>query len=287
MTPSRGATTTCASIPVPFVGGCHTPAVHLRSPGRIVHAQETLRRLETDCGNCESTHHEFGLAQKAYLDWVDGADGQLRSVFADHEAADALVSRAYWEIQRLSDATPGAWQVLRREIRSQAGRLRAMQHQLAELHEFVERPGDLVVLDTSALIQGEWFEHYDWPAELDVGPVVRLVVPIVVIEELDDLKDRERRPRVRDRSRRLLRRFRELGVPQGPAPIRDDVTIEIFVDDDWHRRLSNNDGEIIEQAKLLEALTGRPARLVCIDAAMEVRGCRRGLNVTAMRMVDE
>jgi PIN domain len=251
------------------------------------HALETLRRLEIDGGNCESAHSEFRRAQKAYLDWVDDADGQLRSLFVDPEPADGLVSRTYWEIQRLSDATPGAWQVLRRELKAQSERLQAMQRRLTDQKDFAERPGELVVVDTSALVQGEWFEHFNWPAELDLGPLVRLVVPIVVIEELDDLKDRERRQRVRDRARRVLRRFRELGLAREPAQIRDKVTIEIFVDDDWQRRMPNNDGEIIEQAKLLEALTGRPVRLVCVDAAMEVRGCRRGLTVTAMPMVDE
>jgi hypothetical protein len=40
------------------------------------HAHQTLRRLEIDRSDCESAHSEFRRAQKAYLNWVDDADGQ-------------------------------------------------------------------------------------------------------------------------------------------------------------------------------------------------------------------
>lgn len=257
--------------------------MYLRNPGRFDDAQDTLRLL-SDCGNCESAYNAFDRAQKAYLNWVDETDGQLRSLFADPEPADGLFSRAFWEIQRLNDTIPGAWQVLRRELKAQSERLQAMQHQLAGLKEFADRPGHLVVVDTSALIQGEWFEHVDWSTLLDLRPHVRIVIPIVVVEELDRLKDRERRSRAGDRSRRVLRKLRDLGAAHAgqPIPIRDKITVEVLLDDDWHQRRPNHDGEIIDQAKLLKAATGRPVRLVCVDASMEFRARQHGLTVTEM-----
>lgn len=258
--------------------------VYLRNPGRFDDAQDMLRRLMFECGNCESAYNAFDGAQKAYLNWVGEADGQLRSLFVDPEPADGLTSRSFWEIQRLNDTIPGAWQVLRRELKAQSARLQEIQHRLAELKEFADRPGHLVVVDTSALVQGEWFEHVDWSTLLDIPPHIRIVIPIVVVEELDELKDLERRNRAGDRSRRVLRRLRDLGSAHAgqAVPIRDKVTVEVLLDDDWHQRRPNHDGEIIDQAKRLTAATGRPVRLVCVDASMEFRARQHGLTVTEM-----
>jgi len=87
---------------------------------------------------------------------------------------------------------------------------------LAGLKEFVNRDGHIVVPDTSALVRGIWFEDFDWPTELGLTPV-RIVIPILVIEELDLLKDRERTTKAGDRARRVVRRLRDLcgAVPPG------------------------------------------------------------------------
>ena len=41
-------------------------------------------------------------------------------------------------------------------------------------------------------------------------------------------------------------------------PDRADVTIEVLLDDGWHRRMPNNDGEIIDEALSAREITGRP-----------------------------
>jgi len=148
-----------------------------------------------------------------------------------------------------------------------------------------------VVPDTSALVRGVWFEDLDWPAELKLSPTVRIVVPILVVEELDRLKDRERITKAGDRARRVLRRLRTLCAAVSPGhpaklPQRTGVTIEVLVDDDWHQRRPN-DAEIIDQALLVKALTGQDVRLVCVDAAMEFRARQHGLTVFAMPTHDD
>ena len=157
---------------------------------------------------------------------------------------------------------------------------------MAGLKEFVNRDGHIVVPDTSALVRGIWFEDFDWPTELGLTPV-RIVIPILVIEELDLLKDRERTTKAGDRARRVVRRLRDLcgAVPPGhPAnlPTRTNITVEVLLDDDRHTRRPNHDGEIIEQARLVKALTGQNVRFICVDAAMEFRARQHGLTVLAM-----
>jgi predicted ribonuclease YlaK len=118
---------------------------------------------------------------------------------------------------------------------------------------FLARPGRIVVLDTSALMEGVLFTGYDWHA-LDAGlaaEAVRLIVPILVIEELNGLKRTRDRQQKAD-AREVLRAMWALHstTPTVPAalPQAANVTIEIYLDGDWHKRRDNNDGEIIDQA---------------------------------------
>jgi hypothetical protein len=121
------------------------------------------------------------------------------------------------------------------------------------LNSFIEWPGLIVVPDTSAFVEGMYFTDLNWQELADVDPhePVRLVVPILVIEELDELK--RGRDRIRDRARSVLRRLWELNSNQKqPAVIPGSrpVTVDVLADDLWHVRLPVNDTEIIERAPL-------------------------------------
>lgn len=270
--------------------------MHLRSPGGIDHAIETLRGLQAECDSCGSSFHDFEPSRNQYIKWVDNAYQQLRSLFADDRLAEGLLGRSFFELQRIDADTsrsgPAAWTMLTREVRVQLERLQAAEDHLRKLKVFAERPGEIVLPDTSALVRGVWFEHFDWATELALPSPVRLVVPILVVEELDNLKDRERATKAADRARRVLKRLRELCgavFPGHPAPIPDraGTTIEVLVDDDWHERRPNNDGEIVHQVQYIGALTGKDVTLVCVDAAMEFRARSRGVRAWSMPLSDE
>jgi hypothetical protein len=266
--------------------------MHLRNPGTIDAAIQTLTQLKIDCDNCRSGYTSFLDARKAYLNWVDTAYGQLHSLVVNGDLADGLYSPFFFEICRMDAGTRPAWTLLRRELQTQSERLQAALEKLAGLKAFAGRNGHIVVPDTSALVQGVWLEDFDWPAELGLTPPVRLVIPILVIEELDKLKDQERKSKAGDRARRVVRHLRALcgPVPPGhPAGLqkRKNVTVEVLLDEDWHARRPNNDGEIVDQALLVKALTGQDVRLVCVDAAMEFRARQHGLTVSAMPTPEE
>ena len=86
-----------------------------------------------------------------------------------------------------------------------------------KLRPFIERPGSLLILDTSAFIEGEYFTDLDWHglAGLQAGGPVRLIAPRIVIDELDYLK-RDRR--AGDSARSVLHRLWELRDGAGTAP---------------------------------------------------------------------
>jgi hypothetical protein len=266
--------------------------MRLRNPGAgaIDAAAETLMQLKYGCENCRSAI-TFDEGKNAYLSWVEQAYAQLRSLFVDGGFADGLHSRFFWEIRRMDNTSPRPFELLNREVQTQSDRLQAIRDRLLGYKEFASRAGHIAIPDTSALVEGVWFEDFDWPAALGLTSTVRIVVLILVVEELDKLKDSVRTSKAGDRARRVLRRLRALcgAVPPGhPAhlPTRTNVTIEVLIDDDWHQRRPNNDGEIIDQALLVKAVTGQDVTLVCVDAAMEFRARQHGVTVLAMPIPD-
>lgn len=159
--------------------------------------------------------------------------------------------------------------------------------ELAQQQAFLRHPGRLVVLDTSALMEGVFFTEFDWHS-LDLTlqhETVRLIVLSVVTEELDELK---RRPGVRQRARarrvltELWNLHRSLPTEPAPLPQHSDVTIEVVLDDGWHQRMPNNDGEIIDQAVALCELAGQPVILTAGDYTQLYRAAPVGLTAVLM-----
>jgi rRNA-processing protein FCF1 len=182
--------------------------------------------------------------------------------------------------------------LLHREWQEWDARLDRLLTGLEALRAFLQRPGRLVVLDTSALMEGVFFTEFDWhklDASLAGGPV-RLIVPSLVTEELDELK-RHRDGRVKAKARRVLTGLWELHrtKPSAPAllPGRAEVTIEVLLDTGWHHRMPNNDGEIIDQALGLRELTGAPVILAAADYTMLYRAAPAGLSAFLMPRPDE
>lgn len=271
----------------------HACRMRLRAPGAIGPAIQTLQELAHGCRNSTSTTSGVHDARDRYLRWVDDAFAQLKSLFREGTLAEGLHSALYWRIFQIHEGWTRPWDLLLREVNTQCGRLEQTISELTALKEFVEHDGRILVIDTSALVEGGFFEELDWVGEFQSpGSRVRIVIPIIVIEELDDLKDRERKEAVGERARKVLRRMLDLSRDCSPGtpvniPKRKNVTFEIFLDDDWHRRMPNNDSEIIDQALLVKELTGQDVGLVTGDASMEFRARRQGLRTFTMRTPQE
>ena len=191
---------------------------------------------------------------------------ELRSLFPDGEAAASLyVSQARVRDVNLDTMPHG---VLNHEIDVWLDRLNEMISELNRLQRFIERPGLIVVPDTSTFIEGVYFTELNWQelADVDQREPVRLVVPILVVEELDELK--RARDRTRDRARSVLRRLWDLNSDAKQAaliPGNRPVTVEVLADDSWHVRRPVNDNEIIERALFVQEITSRDVILAAGD----------------------
>jgi rRNA-processing protein FCF1 len=238
-----------------------------------------------------NTAAETGAARKdAFLTWFDQwATPQLGNHFPPTEGIFADVAESY---NRLALAPEMSLRqlngLLDREWKAWDASLQRLLDELTGLRPFLLRLGRLVVLDTSALMEGAFFTGYDWHG-LDSSlqaENVRLVVPSLVIEELDDLKRPYRPERQRAQARKVLTALWDLhrAKPAEPAvlPSAADVTIEVLLDGGWHQRMPNNDGEIIDQAVALKELTGQQVILVSGDYTQLYRASPAGLTAVLM-----
>ncbi|TQJ54653.1 PIN domain-containing protein [Streptomyces sp. SLBN-115] len=254
--------------------------MHLRNVGAIDAAELTLQQLKNECGNLRNSTAVVS-ARDNYLSWVEKADSQFRSLFDDESMADDLYSAAYWEIRRITQVTPRPYPLIHGEIENRIRDIEAALALLTRMRTFVSHPGSIVVPDTSAFIQGEIFTDLVWPTKMGVKGSVRLVVPIIVVEQLDRLKDGGN-TRAGDRARKVLKRLRgqrRAAGPGIPAQVRDKVTVEIFLDDGWQQRHPIADDEIIQQALKIQKIVPHEITLACVDAGMEFRALENGLKV--------
>ncbi len=158
--------------------------------------------------------------------------------------------------------------------------------------------GHYVVPDTSFFIK-----HEQKLEEVDFGPLINVwesditvLVPIVVVDELDrlkEIKDQHKRWRAGYTLAVLDRLFEtptdrarlQAGavVPGPDGRTRSQVTIELFFDPPGHVRLPIVDDEIIDRALAIQALADRPVTLLTYDTGQSTRARSAGLQVVKLR----
>ncbi|MFE1130130.1 PIN domain-containing protein [Streptomyces albidoflavus] len=130
--------------------------------------------------------------------------------------------------------------------------------------------------------------------ELPAGEDVHVLFPIVVVDELDRLKESgSRHPRWR--AGHTLGRLDEVitsgttGVLR-PRAVGDrvagQITVEIVMDAPGHVRQPNADDEIIERAATVQSVAGREVRLLTCDTGQATRGRIAGLKVKKLRSTE-
>ncbi|MFD7615801.1 PIN domain-containing protein [Streptomyces sp. NPDC059802] len=130
----------------------------------------------------------------------------------------------------------------------------------------------------------------------DLGPrEIRLVFPMAVVDELDNLKQSKDR-QTRWRAGYTLAVLDDVIHGTGPAvmtrkgyapPSYDglafDVSLEIVFDPPAHTRLPITDDEIVSRTVALEALVAAPVTLLTYDTAMSMRARMAGLKTMKFR----
>ena len=137
-----------------------------------------------------------------------------------------------------------------------------------------------MVIDTNVFLHFEHFLRFDWPSLLAEDSVV-LVLPLVVLDELDKAKEAPRKA-LRRRAAQVLVDLDEYLIEAPTKTPRDGVDIALLADESSHIPFTHGDTEIIDRAVLLgQLLPGRTA-LISGDRGMSARARSRSLEVLRM-----
>ncbi|MEV7990327.1 PIN domain-containing protein [Micromonospora sp. NPDC085948] len=230
----------------------------------------------------------------AYLAWMQEARRRLRNQVRAGDLERLVPTKSYEVLlSALSSFTVHASGdlVVKALVNQQlTERSDDFQAAIDDLQQQTQRfAGDdvLVVLDTNV------FMHHPQEIEdLDVHALIhrafeplRVVVPMVVVDELDRLKrtgDGKARARARYGVAYIDRMYRTGGLIR-PADLSNDETargmlkLDVLFDSPGHIRQSRADDEIIDRAVVLQTLASRPVHLVTYDTGMAMRALNSGL----------
>lgn len=268
-------------VQLPGVGGtCHDRAMRLRPGVTALRVLESLRSLDTELGNILPSE-----IPDSYLKWVENAEVQLRNLFADDTLADGLLSQRYFHIRQLIPNSVQArrWPLVDAERALQKSRLDQTVSELKTYAALAERPGHPLVLDTHVFLHYTLFHDVDWVKEFECEHA-RLIVPLIVLDELDDktFSHNKRLARRADKVLRAFDGFLETMAADGVSEVRKGVTVEILGDDVSHQRRTNSDSEIIDRAQFFHQVIEKPVTMVTGDRGLRVRSKARSIQVVMM-----
>ena len=174
------------------------------------HLLTALRDEATNLANLRSGPRDAMDRFNAYLTWSNAAVSRL-SVMVHNDDVDRLVTTPrYWALQGTDPSS---------RLLSLAGfvdleisdRLRAFEAEhdrlSAEVGRWGTRPGRLVVPDTNVFLHhDDYFDEIDWPEAVNARALgVHLIIPLLVIDELDRQKRTERGAKVSQRNSEQVR----------------------------------------------------------------------------------
>lgn len=252
-----------------------------------------VRDLQRLAKNCESNMGDALLP--GYWSWVDDAVRRLRPQFSDADIDSLIRTRTYWASLPMSPIDLQVAQLVRSELAAAQQRLGDLASQFETFARRWEDAARIVVLDTSAIMGfGQEVISQNWFNLLDARPdmPLRLVVLLVVVDELDNLKDRAPQKDAKNAARQSLILIEKM-IARGERPRLPDVrsgfgtaTIEMFSDPPTHRRLASSDDEIVQQAAMLKALTGWPTVVATGDTGMLIRTHGAGVDGRRVRPLE-
>lgn len=260
---------------------------------------KTLRELASTAQNADNTHGGAYARLTAYLEWATNSVLMLEHRVSAADIDRLVLTRGYERLLSaagsLTGTDIGTQRVLNGllslEIRQ---RINALDQAVADLGAQIARWSGMlafVVPDTSVYLEHEdKLEHLDFHSLLQVRPdkTVRVVVPVVVLDELDGLKNRAPTPFGKWRAAYTLGVMEKVfasrtspGVlhPQSADRSSGGVVLDVLFDPPGHVRLPINDDEIIDRGLAAQPLAGIPLPLLTFDASQSSRARHAGLTV--------
>ncbi|WP_328545439.1 PIN domain-containing protein [Streptomyces europaeiscabiei] len=269
--------------------------------------RQVLSGVHTTALNLQRPYDSAFQGLLTYLEWATESARMLRSQISDRDLGQLVFTDRYRALLGSCGTLAGSAQerlvngLVQLEV---AERIEALEAAVAALDTQIGRWSQqqekFVVADSSFYIQNAVkLADADLHEILGVPrwQYVRLLFPIVVVDELDDLKDASKN-RARWRAAHTLGRLDEVldGGTHGilhegvhtvaDGETRGRVNVEIVLDPPGHVRLDRPDVEIIDRTVAIQGLAGREVRLLTCDTSQHTRGRNAGLKVTKIATKD-
>lgn len=269
--------------------------------------QKTLQEMHSAVLSVWSGHQGDAQAKLgAYLEWTTTAVQHLIGQITVTDLDRLVLTPAYGRLLAALGTVTGRDIVTQRALNAVVSleleqRVKAFEAARRALDERISRwplYDVFVVADTSVYIEHEdKLENLDLSSFLPIGrrfQSVRLLVPMVIVDELDGLKNKASKPLVRWRAGYTLAVFDRLfangtgpavlraaepSLPGSDEPPRFEFSLEIVLDPAGRVRLPVNDDELIDRTLAIQDLAGRPVTLVTFDTGQSTRARAAGLSV--------
>ncbi|AJE87578.1 hypothetical protein SLNWT_7202 [Streptomyces albus] len=263
---------------------------------------DSLKSIQLAARNAQSPNVATAYARLLhYLEWGNNSARLLRGQISDADIDRLVLTRTHGQLLAGVGHLAGTDQqrlvngLVSLEL---AERISALDAAIDALNAHILRWGGptwLTVADSS------FYLNSPSPlADTDLHKVmglpgdeeIHLLFPIVVVDELDRLKESGRtHPRWRaGHTLGLLDAaitanttgvLRRTGPGEGQS-VRGAITVEIVLDQAGHVRLPIADDEIIDRAATIQAIADREVRLLTCDTSQATRGRIAGLRVTKL-----
>jgi hypothetical protein len=263
----------------------------------------TLRDIESRVHDAGNAHGPAHARVTAYLDWATDSVRMLEHRVSTADIDRLVLTRGYERLLATAGTFTGADIGTQRVLNGLVNheiqqRAQALQEAVRDLDAQIRRwprSTAYAVADTSVYI-----EHEDKLRDLDFAPLlpgawldktVMVIVPVIVLDELDRLKLRGGDALRKWRASYTLAvledvfsRLGSAGVLRQPAAdlTRGAVFMDILFDPPRHERLPINDDEIIDRALAAQGLAGAPVTLLTFDTSQAARARNAGLAVNKL-----
>ncbi len=255
-------------------------------PGGSLSALEPALRLQANEANNVVVSFVGGHPRDyldRYLAWVNQAWRALEYQLRHTQLEELLHTRHYWALRQMDGSQAWLTGQIKVELNSRRDALVELADQAKSLAaRWGVASGMIVVPDTNVLLHStQYFDELDWRTALQIVAPVHLVIPMAVVDQIDNLK--RSKQQIRSRARQTANKIEGTfgDRPLERVVLRTDggvmTTVEIFVDPLEHQRLPDSDSEIVDRAAYLGELAVTPVHVATFDNLMRFRAAAAGL----------
>lgn len=251
---------------------------------------DAIRRLGTEAGNLAGfpMPGSHGSRYDKYVEWLTETEAQLSGQIDDRDIERLLYTKRY-RMMVARGRVANHDRMLEMEIRYLRDTFQQIATQIQADGQRLDEYSAAILLDTNVYLHHkDPVDQIDFTAyDIDGSKVynggdLAIILPLVVLDEMDNLKDRGHPP-IRARARETLRlldtAFAKKSFSKGQlsAEIRPNLWVEVVLDPPGHVRLPITDDEIVDQAVTVGRYTFTTLKVLTFDLAMAWRSRNAGV----------